>query len=297
MYQKKGLAEIVRNPSKITRKYLDIWFTGKGSFGRALKMLGWPISEINSPLLQWKADKGLLLDLKSEQETVYSNTIYHYVKVDKDCILKIDFKKILIPGCIWGTIKSIWSQSKLLINFQKTYNLAKKYVESIPLEIPKNKEEIEDKLLKDVWPKVIAVDYIGEFIYSVMVNKLDNNQKIELISKLQAKISSRDWYTKAILSWNALQEGRISKNNFLAEYGFAADDDYELTRPRYYEILKSPKPVIKKIKIEEMKITKIEDLYVGMQYLRSEAKRKCLVWISALRDTIFLIPTVDNDTF
>ena len=127
---------------------------------------------------------------------------------------------------------------------------------------------------------------MGEFIYSVLVNKLDSNQKIELVNRLHPKISSRDWYTKAILAWNTLQDGKISEDVFLKEYGFAAGEDYELTRPRYYEVLKKPKPIIKKIEVENIKIKTLEYLYVGMQYLRSEAKRKSLVWISALRDIV-----------
>jgi len=73
---------------------------------------------------------------------------------------------------------------------------------------------------------------------------------------------------------------------FIDKYGFAAGNDYELTSPRYYEVLHAPKPKIKDIILEEMKITNLSDLYVGTQYLRSEAKHKSIIWISALRDEI-----------
>jgi len=73
----------------------------------------------------------------------------------------------------------------------------------------------------------------------------------------------------------------------LPSYGFASGDDYELTKPRFYEILKLTKPEIKSVEVENMVINSLEDLYVGSQYLRSIAKLKSLIWISALRDYIF----------
>lgn len=285
MYQNSGLAEIVRNPSKITKRYLDQWFTGKGAFGTALKMLNWPITESNSPLLVFKNGE-LVVDLNSEEKIMYSKTIFHYVRKGNNFVLQIDPRKLLNPACIWHTLKAIWSQSKLLINYQRTYNLAKTYTETIPSEIPKNKNDLEKKLANEVWPKVIAVDYIGEFTYSVLVNKLEERKKLEIIHKLHSKISSIDWYTKAILAWNNIQDGKISEKDFLKKYGFAANNEYELTEPRYYELLKKPKPNIEKVEIENIKVSNLEELYVGLQYLRSQAKRKSLIWISALRDAV-----------
>lgn len=286
MYQSKGLAEIVRNPSEITRKYLDIWFTGIGSFGKALEMLDWPIAKDSSPLLVWSEKNGLQVDLKVEEKIMYSKTVLHYVDVNGEYKLSTDISKVFSPKCLWGTIQATLSQSKLLTNYQNTFNKARNYVISIPSEVPKEKKEIEAQILEIVWPNLIAVDYIGEFVFSVLTSKLNNSQKIELINKLHSRISPKDWYTKSILAWNKLQEKEIQLDTFLEEFGFASKNDYELTEPRYYEILKKPKPSIKDIEIERMTVKSVEDLYVGMQYLRSEAKRKSLVWISALRDSL-----------
>ena len=286
MYQSSGLAEIVRNPSIVTRKYLNIWFTGKRSFGMALKMLGWPITEDESALLVWSKQNGLQLDLKVEEKVMYSKTLLHYVKEKNGYALKINPKKLFSPKHIWYTLLAIWSQSKLLINPQKTYDLAKSFVEKIPLDIPKDKSKIEEDIKLIVWPNLIAVDYMGEFVYSALVNKLNEKEKTDLINELHKKISPRDWYTQAILAWSNLAEKKITKTDFIDKYGFAAGNDYELTSPRYYEVLHAPKPKIKDIILEEMKITNLSDLYVGTQYLRSEAKHKSIIWISALRDEI-----------
>lgn len=282
MDKSSGLAEIVKDPSPITIKYLNTWFTGSGAFGKALSLLDWPVTTDNSPLLIWDKMHGLRVDLKVEEIVMYSRTILRYYKVDDDYQLQIDYNKLLSLINIVGTIKAIWSQSKLLIDYQKTYDLAKSWVESIPTA----SNNIELDLENEVWPKVIAVDYVGEFVYSALTNKLNIETKAKLINKLHSRISPIDWYTKAILSWAKVNEGEMRKDNFVREYGFCAGDDYELTKPRYYEILKMPKPTIEIIKLESMKIMNLEDLYVGVQYLRSQAKRKSLVWISALRDLV-----------
>lgn len=286
MYQTRGLAEIVRNPSDITIYYLDRWFTGASSFGKALTMLGWPITQDEMPLLVWNKKDGLRLDLKREEKVMYSKTVLHYVKVNNDYIIKIDPSKLISPKHIWYTTKAVWSQSKLLLNPQGTYDLAKKYVDTISLEIPKGKEAIELNIQNNVWPYVIAVDYIGEFVYSTLVNKLNENQKGIIISKLHKRIRSKDWYTQAILAWSNLQENHVPHDEFIKKYGFAANNEYELTCPRYYELLNAKKPQIKPIRLESIKVMNLEDLYVGTQYLRSQAKHKSLIWISALRDSL-----------
>ncbi len=286
MYQSGGLAEIVRNPSKITKAYLDSWFTGNSSLGKALELLKWPVTKDTAALLA--IYKGFLhVDLSVEEKVLYSKTTLHYVKDESTYILKVNPVKLLSPRHLLGTARAIWSQTRLLVNFQNTYNTANRYVESIPLTIPQNKNEIEEILKENVWPYLIAVDYIGEFVYSALVDKLSEEQKSELLMRLHKKISPDDWFTKAILAWNDLQEKQISKEEFKPIYGFAAADEYELTNPRYYELLKIPKPHITKVEIEDRKITTLPDLYIGMQYLRSQGKLKSLIWISALRDALF----------
>lgn len=286
MYKSSGLAEIVKDPSPITLEYLNEWFSGSGAFGKALSILGWPISSDNSPLLVWNIKDGLRMDLDVEEKVMYSKTIFHYVKKNDDYVLSVDFKKIFLPNKILGTLRAIWSQSKLLISHQRTYDLAKSYVELIPLDIPETKDEIEKIISEKMWPMIIAVDYMGEFVYSALTNNLSSIQKSELIQKLHARTSPNDWYTKSMLAWSQLHDKEMSEKEFLLNYGYASGNDYELTQPRYYELLKQPKPAVGEIKIENMKVDNLEDLYVGLQYLRSEAKRRSLVWIAALREVI-----------
>ncbi len=277
---------MVSNPTSITKKYLDIWFNGKSSFGKGFKLLGWPVNEDTSPLLVLAKDGTLQVDLKVEEQILYSKTVLHYVQDPNGYTLKPELKKFFSLRCILGTLQSVWSQSKLLINYQNTYNRAKKYIDSIPMEIPDNKEKIEKNIQEEALPYLIAVDYMGEFIFSALTNKLDNPQKMDILSRLQKRIIKKDWYTQAILSWAKLQDKEISANEFIPVYGFAAGNDYELTRPRYYEILKRQKPNVVLEKVDDIKISSLEDLYVGLQYLRSEGKLRSLIWISALRDVL-----------
>lgn len=286
MYKNSGLAEIVRNPSQTTVQYLNLWFKGSGAYGKAMTLLGWPVHKSDQPLFAWNKDDGLRVDLREEEKVLYSNTLLHYVKNQDDYQLAIDFKRIFSLKKIVGTIRVIWSQSKLLVNYQNTYDLGKSYVESIPLTTPENRKLLEDQLSDRVWPMVIATDYMSEFIYSALTNNLSKEQKSKLIAKLHEKTRLRDWYTKSILAWSEINEKNISEKEFLLNYGYASGDGYELTTPRYYELLKKPKPEIRDIEIEHMEVKSLEDLYVGLQYLRSEAKRRSLVWIASLREMI-----------
>mgnify|MGYP001385440134 CR=1 FL=1 len=286
MYKCSGLAEIVRDPSPTTMKYLRLWFRGDGAFGNALAMLDWPVVKDESSLLVWSKKDGLRVDLQIEERVMYSNTLLRYLKKDNEYQLTVDYKKLLSLRNILGTVQAIWSQSKLLVNYQKSYDLAKNYVESIPIEIASDLKDVEKMLEDKVWPKVIAVDYMGEFVYSAMTHNLNAKEKSKLIQKLHNRIGPEDWYTKAILAWSKVQDGKVQVEEFVDQYGFAAGDDYELTKPRFYELLNHPKPKLKKIDIEEMKVLTLEDLYVGLQCLRSQAKRRSLIWISALRDYV-----------
>lgn len=285
MYRSTDLAEIVTNPSPVTRKYLATWFTGSGSFGIALASLGWPVNRIDEPLLVWDKENGLRVDITVEEKIMYGRTLFHYVKRNNDYTLQIYLKKLSLSR-IANTIRTVWVQSKLLANPQHTYELAKSKVENIPLQSPEDLPAIEKKLKEVVWPNVITVDYIGEYVLSILTNKLSVEQKLTTLSTIQQKARPLDWYTQAMLSWSEYKEGKLSETDLLNNYGFVAGDDYELTRPRYYELLHKPKPEIGNYKIKNMKITNLEDLAVGMHYLRSEVKRRSLIWIAALRESL-----------
>lgn len=285
MYQKSGLAEIVAEPSAVTFDYLQKWFRANSSFGKGLDLLKIPHKKIDSSLLKI-VDGELVTDLKVEQEILYSNTILGY-KNDKDqYILKIDKTKLLSLLKILGTARLVWAQSKFLFNYQNTYDLARTLVEEISLKIPEGKSAIEKSLSNQVWPRVIAVDYLGEFVYHSLFDNKKEEEKAKLLSSLQKRISPDDWYTKAILAWENYKEKKIDAKEFLEKYSIAAGNDYELTRPRFFELAKAKKPPIPDIKLKEMKVKSLEDLYVGLQYLRSESKHKSLFWISSLRDSL-----------
>ena len=286
MYRNDGLAEIVRDPSPKTLSYLSQWFTGAGAFGKGLSLLGWPVVKDDRPLLVWDKENGLRIDLLVEEKVMYSKTVFHYVKKDGGFVLAVNFKSFLSPKRILGTFKALWSQSRLLTNYQKTYDETKRLVEEIPTTTPKDKADIENILASIVWPRVVAVDYTGEFLFSALSSNYSKYKKLEILNIIQDRNRDRDWYTQSVLAWSKYKEGKLSKEALAKDYGYAAGDEYEITQPRYYEIVKQPKPVVGELKIEEIQIKNLLDLVAGVQYLRSEAKRRSLIWIAALRESI-----------
>lgn len=282
MHRRTDLAEIVNNPSSTTIKYLNIWFSGAGSYGIALSKLGWPVSYNNEPMLVWDKKNGLRVDMTVEDKTMYANTIFRYVYKDNLYTLQIDPKRISFTR-VYNTIRAVWSQSKLLVNNQRTFNMAKTCVESISLQPAENLHDIEEVLENIVWPNVIIVDYIGEYILSILTNNLSSEKALEKLNSIQNRARAFDWYTQAMLSWSNYKEGKLSEDDLVNTYGLVAGDVYELTKPRYYELINKPMPRIKDYSINDMQINNLEDLAVGMHYLRSEVKRRSLVWIAALR--------------
>lgn len=285
MYRSTDLAEIVTNPSPITRKYLATWFTGNGSFGIALASLGWPVAKTEEPLLVWDKENGLRVDVRVEEKIMYGRTIFHYVQKNNNYSLQIHLKKLSVSAIV-NTLRTVWAQSKLLANPQHTYELAKSYVEDIPLQVPEDLPAIEKNLKAVVWANVIVVDYIGEYILSILTNKLSPEQKLLTLSSIQKKARPLDWYTHAMLSWSEYKEGKLSEIDLVNMYGYIAGDDYEITKPRYYELLHQPKPRIENYDVKKMKVTNLKELAVGMHYLRSEVKRRSLIWIAALRESL-----------
>lgn len=285
MYRTTDLAEIVNNPSPVTRRYLDAWFTGSGSYGRALTMLGWPVTAADEPLLVWDEKHGLRVDTGVEERIMYGATIFSYTRSGKTHNVRVDLRK-LSPSRLFNTMKVVLSHSALLTNHQHTYDRAKRFVEDMSIHPPDKRSEIETVLADVVWPRVIAVDYIGEYILSILLHGKSDEECITMLTSIQTKARDMDWYTRAMLAWSEYQEGRLSERTLLSEYGYAAGDDYELTKPRYYERLHKPKPTIDALPVKHMQIKTLEDLAVGMHYLRSEVKRRSLVWIAALREAL-----------
>jgi hypothetical protein len=286
MYTIFGLAEIVRKPSPLTKKYLDIWFTGAGAFGSGLSKLGWPVVTDSTSLLVIDNDQNLKMDLKAEYKVMYSQTIFHYKKTDRDYSLVVDKKKLLSPRHLLGTLKALWSQSKLLVNPQKTFDDAKKLAESIPITPPNTLQEIEKGLEDTVWPNLVAVDYMGEFLYAAHTSNYSDKQKLDFLTKMQNANKDRDWYTKSMLAWGKYIDKEITAQQLCKDFGFAAGDAYELTKPRYFELAKQSKPLVTSLPIKDIKVQNEEDLVIAVQYLRSETKRRSLIWISALRDQL-----------
>lgn len=286
MYSQTGLAEIVRDPSPITLHYFNRWFSGAGSYGMAFERLGWPVNKVDIPLLTWSQEKGLLFDLQAEETVLYQKTILGYSKNGQEHSLTVDWRKVLSLSRWLGTLRSLWSQTTLLVNCQHTYDWTRHIVASMPINPSSDLPAIESTLLTKVWPSVIMVDYIGEFVFATLTHTLSQQEKLSLLGRVRIRTRTIDWYTQSMLAWSDYQDNNISKTKLLREYGYCAADPYELTSPRYYELLESKKPRLNIPALSTMKVNALEDLYVGLQYLRSEAKRRSLIWVDALRGQV-----------
>ena len=113
---------------------------------------------------------------------------------------------------------------------------------------------------------------------------------------ISKQLAGQDWFFRSVADQKAVQKGNMSFSVYIKKYGIRADKDYELTCPRWHEIPKTIKERIKdysggntnqEIAIDvNSNIKKIIDTSIQLQLLRSEAKRKALIFIDYLRKKI-----------
>src|ERR1035437_5325167 len=292
-----GLAEFVPSPSLLTYSFLKNWFTGNGSLGKAMELLNLPYEKIDIPILDLENGE-LFVNLENEELTLYKKTILTYKRqgnLNDTPKLEISISKILNPLCVINTLKTILAQSKWIANPNATVIFANKL-----LQIPEPKKELDikdiDEILKNqVWPEVIAIGLISEF-YNQLIAK-DAKDNLSAVNEyISNSIAKEDWFFHSIYDQEKVKTNKISFSEFIDKYGIRADKDYELTCPRWKEIPDEIRRRIEdssSVKNKEMQILNVDknlreiiEASIKLQLLRSEVKRKALVYIYLLRTKI-----------
>lgn len=296
-YYSGGLAEFVDSPTPLTYSFLKNWFSGKGSVGAAMKLLGLPFEKNSYPILEL-IDGELLVNLEVEEDTLYKKTIFKYAHqrdVHKTPRLIIDIKKSINPTCIVNTSKIIFAQSQWISKPKNTIDLAQNLINTIPDKIEDMDIQNIDKLLEDrVWPVVIAIGLLSEFYTQLLTKNAGKN--IDLVNSIvSANLAQHDWFFKSISDQEKVKQKQMPFSEFIKKYGLRADKDYELTSPRWHEI---PDVIKKRIELHKnktnidkpqeisQKLQKLVDTSIQVQLFRSVAKQKTLIFMDQLRSAI-----------
>lgn len=293
-YYSGGLAEIVSRPSELTYSYLKKWFTGKKSIGKAMKLLDLPFENIDLPILEI-INGELMVNLYNEEQTLYLKTIFVYKKQNtSDDIpqLKISLKKTVNLKCLHNSLRILLVQSKWIANPNKSLNFAKELFKKMPEILPIDKDP-EIIIIDELLPPLIAIGIMTEFFQQLLYKEYPKEIQT-LQNYIAKKISFDDWFFRSLSDQVKVKNNKLSFENYIKLYGIRADKDYELTSPRWYEI-----PGIIKKRIENfnsgqdqknfilnIKNTSLADIVASFQIIRSEAKRKTLIFIDLLRKSI-----------
>ncbi len=297
-YYSGGLAELNTSPSELTFKYFEKWFSGAGSLGKAMGILGLPVQKksISNLVL---IDHILFVDLKKEEELFFKNTIFKYQPLpsahDRPT-LGISWVKIINPFIIFNTIKILITQSiwiafpeKILMKMQKLIGGIEEH------DVLDSSEEIDSILCDEIWPAVIAIGMLSEF-YSTYLERELNKESNEVNEFISYEVAKRDWFLSSLTDQDRVRTRKISFEEYFKRYGMRSDKDYELTEPRWHElkdqikkrITESTKLSEKSVMVPEVnkKIRKMIDVSIEFQILRSEAKRKILIYFDVLRQQL-----------
>ncbi len=80
----------------------------------------------------------------------------------------------------------------------------------------------------------MAIDYLHEYFQALLFHQ--NKQKTEEIrSYIYQEIRERDWIFQSIHDQYRVQTQQQSFDEYINLYGMRADDEYELTCPRWVE--------------------------------------------------------------
>lgn len=260
----------------------------------AMRLIGLPFNKVEQPILTL-VNGELLVDLSIEEKTLYKNTLFTYKKthglhdIPK---LVVDKRKLLSPICIKNTVRLLFMQSRWIAHPQKIIDRAASFVEKIPSIPEETFEKIDQILATSVWPYTLAIGVFSEFFNQIIEQEKD----MSLQSYISNELAQKDWFFRSIKDQEKVKQNEISFSDYIQHYGIRADKDYELTSPRWHEI-----PTDIKKRIAETKDVKIPSpsqikpaerlksvihTTIALQLLRSEAKRKTLIHIDALRKII-----------
>jgi phosphohistidine swiveling domain-containing protein len=303
-----GLAEIVDKPSKLTLSYIQRWFCTKHSLGIALSMLRIPY--VKSPVSELILHNGeLVVDLNQEENTLYKNTIFKYGKqkdINETPKLKVDFLKLLIPTCWISTLKLIYSQSYWISNATGLVNEFETHLKLVPVYETVKLSEIEEVLQNKVVPVVTAVGILNEYFYHLIKSEHEYHAFENIKLYIDKQIKEHDWFFNSYLDRAKVKDGKMTFTTYLRKYGFRADNDYELTCPRWYELHDYIKEQILEYvpssgaritpHLPKMSLNKRSHIetYINLLLLRSESKKLMLIWIDQLRKALLASGKLDS---
>lgn len=288
-----GVAEFVARPSQLTYSFLTSWFSTKSSYGLAMKMLGLPFVKSDKCFLKL-IDGELFIDLKVEERILYQNTLFSYSKQKNTSDtphLFVNYRKLFNPVCTLNTLKIIGRQTSWILNPDNVALILEKRLNGLK-DVSKltDAREIDKYISLHVLPLVITTGYMAEFYHQVV------SKKNEPIEKYLGKELSDDWYVRSYTDQWKVKQGDMSFDEYIKLYGARADNDYELTCPRWHEI----QSVVKK-RIQDLSPRSLPEkkdgfaksknssiaTYIQFQELRTLVKKEFLFSIDQLRKSIF----------
>ncbi|EKD80410.1 MAG: hypothetical protein ACD_40C00108G0001, partial [uncultured bacterium] len=303
-YYAGGLAEIVATPSALTFSFLRHWFNPQHSLGQALDLLHLPHQSPSISILEFYQGQ-LMVDLNQEQKVLYDHTIFRYqpqTQIQQPPRLVINWRQCLSPLALMNTIRIIWVQSQWIGQPQKTIQLAEEFVNLIPPPSSVTElSQIDQLLTEKVWPYVIAIDILTEF-YNQLLKKETKDQFLAINTYLSSQLALKDWFFLSQTDQYPVKTHHLDFDAYISRYGIRADDDYELTCPRWHEIT----PVIKQ-RINQShshtlstpvkpqlspQVQAYVSAAIDLQQLRARAKHQTLFFIDQLRQILIdLLPS------
>ncbi len=295
-YYNGGLAEIVARPSPLTFSFVRHWFTGSTSLGLAMELLGLPYVKRNEPVVAL-VNGQLMVNLIEEEKTLYQNTLFSYITQQQFADvpgLHLNWQKIIRPASWLGTLKLLQKQSIWIAKPEAVVTLAEKLESLIPEpDQTTTLKQVDRVLTEQVWTYVIAIGTLAEF-FATFVRRECKDEKI--MHFLSQQIAREDWFFLSVKDQFQVKSGQMTIANYLLIYGMRADQDYELTCPRWFEIpqeiekridqsMPAPRVDIEKPQVLE-KMDKFITALIRLQIFRTQSRRKALIFINSLRQSI-----------
>lgn len=293
-----GLAELVHSPSELTYSFFRHWFTGSGSVGHAMEILGLPFQRLPiSVFNRWKNE--LVVDLSNEEKILYGSTIFEYSQqknLHSTPVLTVKPIRIINPLYLANTLRILLIQSQWIAHPEQMIKRTRELVDSIPRPITDcTLSDLDNLLIKRVWPTILAVGMITEF-YSQLLNREAKESNSAVYNFISCQMRRRDWFFLSLTDQEKVRNGSMNFTDYMQHYGARADKDYDLAVPRWHE---DPDEVHKRIleyrpiaavSVSEsscpQNLIPLANTIIELQLLRSKAKHKALLVLDLLRKEI-----------
>lgn len=293
-----GFAEIVHSPSTLTSSFFSFWFTGEQSIGKAMQLLGLPYSPIAMPILK-QVHGELVVDLEAQEKTFYQPTVFSYAERNSAHDvprLRINREKLLSPKQVVNTIQLLRRQSQWTSLPEEPVLMAETFLKDIPAKIADTVSENDIILADLVWPNVLAIGTICDFLFETLLKKTGKDAPL-LQQYILQKVTQKNWFMQAIQDKYKVKQKKITFEEFIKKYKYHSDNNFELTTPRWHEVASDIKKCIAALPMEKLRyphttyepeknIKELTQAVISIEILYSRSKQKALVHIDALRKAI-----------